>query len=392
MAWWVPLAMAAAAETQRRSSDPGDNSLLAQIGRPFFGGPDRSGEREREFYEQAMQEIQEVPLPDLQELDFANYTYAGDYRPELIDERVLDELARIRPEQMTAAQQGSTAFNDIELDTRLREQQLASLRELTDIGESGGFRDVDEAALNAALTQSGMADRGRREAIANRMNVRGMGGSGMELLANLQSAQDAATRDNQESLNRAGMAQERALRAIMDSGDLAGRMSDVDYNRGAQRATASDRIAQFNAENTNRAREMNMRYGNEFLQRGTDRRYDAARDNARMSNDALHRNQQGRQDISNRNVATANAQQNYNQNQRVQQNFDNRMDRAKARAGAAGGMANYWGNEADRRARGRQNQMGAMLGAGAWAADAWAQKKHYDEVERLMKQRQEGGY
>ncbi|MFW7382363.1 MAG: tail fiber domain-containing protein [Oligoflexus sp.] len=206
-----------------------------------------------------------------------------------------------------------TAFDQIHADPRLADDQMASLAALRELSETG-MSDVDRFQLAQMQNQSAAADRGRREAILQNMQQRGQGGSGMELLAQLQSSQDATSNANMQGLGVAAQAQANRQNAMMNRGQLAGQVRGQQFGEQASKAQAKDAINQFNAQN---------------------------RMNVGMQNNQSQ-NQAGF----------------YNTAQKPQQNFDNQMAKT---AGQTGAYQQY--AEGRQRAKDRQVDMfGNMMG------------------------------
>jgi hypothetical protein len=145
----------------------------------------------------------------------------------------------------------------ISIDPRLREAQLGALNSLKDVSDSGGMTLRDKANLSRMQSDVAAADRGRRGAIMQNMAARGAGGSGMELVAQMQNAQAATDREAQAGLDIAAQAQERALQAIMQQGQLGGSIRGQDFGEQSQVANAQDAINRFNTGNTNQGIQFN---------------------------------------------------------------------------------------------------------------------------------------
>ena len=167
-----------------------------------------------------------------------------------------------------------------------------------------------------------------------------MGGSGAELAAQLANQQGSANRMSATAGNIASEGRQRALQAMMQSGQMAGQMQGADFNRQAQIAQARDQISQFNTTNNNKVQ---------------------AQNNA-MINQARMANQQGRQGVASGNVQ--------GQNQFGQQQFQNKQGVAQVQYNAATNDINaQMAAEAEKK-RKQQAQQGAlagMVGAGVGA-------------------------
>jgi hypothetical protein len=167
---------------------------------------------------------------------------------------------------------GSSAMEGIESDPDVKKHELAALRELEEQSREG-FTARDRADLARVENQTNRANKGRIGAIQQNMQARGMGGSGMDLVAQMQSSQDANEVAAMRALEQEGMMMDRKSDATQRLGMMFGNMQARDFSQAAAKAQAADEIARFNAANRNDANRFNI--GN-------------------------------RQDVSNRNVAGAN--------------------------------------------------------------------------------------
>lgn len=158
------------------------------------------------------------------------------------------ELANVEAQQM-----GPSALGGVQTDPALRAAQLESLDELQRVSRSGGLTLEDQANLADIRTRTGIQEKGGRERIREDMAMRGTGGSGAELAMMLQNQQGAANRASREGLETAGMAQKRALDAMLSRGRLAGDVRGQDYGEKARAAEAADAIARYNAQSREKA-------------------------------------------------------------------------------------------------------------------------------------------
>ncbi len=295
----IPLAAAVAA--------PIVGGLLGNL----FGGGDRAAEREMQ--EKALREWLSINVPDpkAQEVILQRYQSTGELSPEI--------------EQ--AISLGPSAMENVQGDAGLQASQMRMLDELQHEGLAGGMDLRDQAAYQTATNDANAAARGRAGAITDSFAARGQGGSGLELVAQMQNAQNANQTQANASLNAAAQSRQRALDSIMGAGQLAGRMQDSDFARKAQVARAKDAVSQFNSRNMQ-----------DVVTRNVNRRNEASRYN-------LDR----RQDVANRNVGIGNQEQMYNKSL-VQQDYENRLKRAAGASGQYGKMADSYGTSADRTA------------------------------------------
>lgn len=245
----------------------------------------------------ALDQFARIGAPSAEDLQYIlqNMVYAGD----------------ITPEQAQAVIQEPSLFNSIKTNSAGRSAQLKALEQVQGIADDGGLTAQDRAQMNDIQSQSAQAERGGREAILMNARERGVGGSGVELASQMLNQQGSATRANESGLDVAAMAQKRALDAIMQSGQLGGQIQSQEFSEEAQKAKAQDIINQFNTAN----------------------RQDVVNANTMARNNAMARNMDVKQDISNQNVGLANEKARADAAAR-QSAFDNKMAKAGGVAGA----------------------------------------------------------
>ena len=248
----------------------------------------------------------------------------------------------LTPEDAQAALVGDSAMNGITLDPALKEKQMASLQALQDLADGGGMTLTDQANLSKIQNQINTQSRGAREAILQNAQQRGLGGSGLELMSQMQNQQDAATRASQGGLDVAAQARDRALEAMIQGGQMAGDVRNQDFNQKAQVAGAQDAISKFNAQNQ---QQINMA-------------------NTAAHNNAQATNLQNKQDIANQNVGLQNTQQQYNNNL-IQQNYDNEIKKRSGQAGIAQNNAANAGRDNQNQANANNQLIGGLIGAGS---------------------------
>lgn len=372
--------------------------LLEGVLEPIVGGnTDDEDAAAREALEKAIGTYDSLKPPDLQPLTLDNYDWLGDFQaPATMTAPSIsagEDVAynAVDPRLAELSLMGSSAMNDISVDPRLENSQMGALAALEEVVRSGGMTTADEAALGRVQSQVAQADRGRRDAIRQGMAARGMGGSGMELLSMLDSSQAATDRASQAGLDIAGMAEQRALDAMMQGGQLAGSIRGQDFGEQAQIAAANDAIAQFNAANSNNMSQFNTGTWNDMARFNAgntlqtamynkDNRLNtqmfnvgnqmtANQFNAGAANDAAFYNHQGRQGTANANTDTKNKQTMHNNYQLPMTQFEANKAIADGKAGVYGKESDYWGKMGDREAA----EAGAMtsglftIGAGGLA-------------------------
>jgi hypothetical protein len=294
--------------------------------------------------------------------------WKGLQTPELSDLQVELEDAVYRGdvtvEQAQQILQDRSQMYGISLDPKFKQAQMNALKSLEDIGQNKGLTDMDRAQLSKIQAQEAAQQRGSREAILQNAQARGMGGSGLELMSQLQNQQSSADRQAARDTDVAGMAQQRALQALQSAGQLGTQYSDQSFGQQAAVAGAQDRINQFNAQTGN---EMN--------------RFNTGAINAGNMRDA-----NTLQDVSNMNTGIRNTQSTQNANA-VQDSFQNQLNKTQGTTGALQNQADQttaagnakkdmWGNIIGTVGRG---VAAYYTGGASEAALAAAEKKKKEE-------------
>lgn len=259
--------------------------------------------------------------------------------PELKDLQIqLDKYVasgRLTPEQAEAELLQSNAFNDIVTDPALAGAQKQALAALQEVGTQGGMTAIDKARLQDITNEQNQVAKGRKDAVMQQAQQRGMGGSDINTVNQLMEEQSAADRASQRGTDVAAEAQARALQALMAAGQTAGQIRGQDYGEQANKAQAENAIDLFNKQTLNQTNLYNV---------------DAA-------NRAQAANLANEQSISNANVGTTNQERQQNASA-VQQAFQNEMAKASGKAGTY----NAWADEASGAKRSENAADMALLG------------------------------
>lgn len=292
----------------------------------LMGKDDESGG----LYEQALKAAQNIPLPVLKE-----------QHPELYA-----ELAKYNPEMDQAITLGPSAMEGIALDPQMRQAQMQALSKLQNITANDG-QDAQSMADNARLQNDINSQlQGNTGAIQQNMATRGLSGGMSEMVAKQMAAQQGANRQAQMGMDINAQAQQRALSALAQQGQLGGQISQQDFSQQSAKAQAADAISQFNARNS------------QSVQSG----------NVSARNAAQAANLQNSQNINNQNVDKRNTAAEWNTNGMAQANFGNQMQRV--------GMGNQAiGNMAQNSARQAQSQDQFIGGVADSVAKYGARKK-----------------
>lgn len=183
---------------------------------------------------------QELSLPELEK-----YVQAGILTPA---------------EAKTMLQQGN-AFNDINLSPKTTEDQTDVLSKLKDISSSGGMTPQMRAQLTSALDQVATNTRGNNAATSELFAQRGIPSSLMAEAAMREEAGTNARDANLSATQAAGTAEQNAMNALMNEGNLATTMGNEQYSEAANKAAAENAMRQWNAAATNQGNEANAARG-----------------------------------------------------------------------------------------------------------------------------------
>ena len=293
----------------------------AGIGLASLVNQQQQQKAQTEAMNRAQDIINQVPLPVLKE-----------YYPELYQ-----QVVTLMPEAEQAVELGPTAMTGVSTDPALRQAQMNALLKMQEVGQTG-MSATDQARLAQIQSEQQAALRGEQGAITQNLAARGMGGGMSELVAKQIAAQGAANRMSQAGLDVKAQAEQRALQALMQSGQLGGQMQQQDFAQQAQVAAAKDAIAKFNAANLQQVGSANVQ----------------------ARNLAQQQNAQIAQQVAAANAAEKSKAQMYNLGL-AQQQYQNQMAKA---TGQASGLQNLAATQAQQQAA--QNQLiGGLLQTGA---------------------------
>jgi hypothetical protein len=161
-------------------------------------------------------------------------------------------------QQMVAQVVPNSAAGQVYSDPNLGAAQTQSIGELGNIADQGGLTLTDKANFDTAQRQAAQGAMAQRQAIQNLLNRTGGGNSGVSAALQL-----GAQRGQQESSALAGQqeaasAQQRALQAVLQRGQLAGQVRAQGVNEATNRARAIDQMNQYNAQARQGAQQYNL--------------------------------------------------------------------------------------------------------------------------------------
>ncbi len=161
-------------------------------------------------------------------------------------------------QQMVAEQMGPSAMEGVYSDPALAGAQTDALAQFKDIADSGGMTTEDR--VNNEMLQRDAAQRAQaqRQSIVNVLARSGQAPGGVSAALQLGAARDQQEAGALAGAKTAGDARRRAIEAVLQRGKMAGDVRSQGFNEATQRATAADRIAQYNAGAKERAQRYNL--------------------------------------------------------------------------------------------------------------------------------------
>lgn len=152
-------------------------------------------------------------------------------------------------DQYVALNLDDTAYNNISVDPNVLYAQNKALNELINLSENEGLNSIDRQALQEIINSENANLKGNLDAISQNAMERGIYGSGLELANKLQQAQSSANRNSSQDMAILAQAQQRALDALSNYGNLSSNMRSQDFNEQEKIANARDTIAEKNWQN-----------------------------------------------------------------------------------------------------------------------------------------------
>lgn len=291
-----------------------------------------------------------TPVPNLEELNYEMYNptnyadpediaYVGGYDPALL---------------------GASQMAGVGVDKNVLDAQTRALQQLSDVSSQGGMTAIDKARLSDIQAEQLGTDRGQRESIMQGQAMRGMGDSGSTLAALLQGQQGSSNVANRNALDVNAQAQQRALQAMTQTGQLGTQMNQQQFGQRAAQAEAQDAIARFNNQNLNTAQARNLDVRQQLMGQNTNARNQINQANTDLRNTAMGGN-----------VDMRNQQQYYNRVTRPQSMFGMQSGNAQAVAQGVSNAANMGNqNRWNQASINQQDRAAALNAAGTVAGGA----------------------
>lgn len=176
------------------------------------------------------------------------------------------EAEKLSNDQINAAKQGPSAFEQVKEDEGAIAAQHDAMNSYKERIDNGGFTAADSAAQNQATKTASQGDNARRLSIMQEMQQRGQAGGGSELAQRLASADSAGAENADASQQIAARGEANRTAAIGASAGLATTMRNQTAQTQDQLAAGRDSVNKFNADLTNRDNAANMQADNQAAQ------------------------------------------------------------------------------------------------------------------------------
>lgn len=246
--------------------------------------------------QQALAQFANLSPPDIEKLKLSLQQYGN--------------AGNLSPEMVQLISQGDTSLSNVSTDPRLRASQASALSGIEQVANTG-MNSADQAGYELARRNAAGEAQAKQNQILQGMQQRGEGGSGNELLANLQNAQSGSDRLQQAQLQEAQARQQARQQALMQQSQMSSNLRGQDYSEQANLANARDQISRFNATNAQNVNQTNTG----------------------VNNQAQQFNLTNQQNLHNMNTGMNNQSQQYNKNLAVD-DYNRQYNLAGARSGA----------------------------------------------------------
>jgi hypothetical protein len=174
-------------------------------------------------------------------------------------EKFMYEAAMMEdPEKFSAMVQGRTEMEQITEDPRLRQSQMGALQQLQDIQAGGGYTTAERGDIEQISQDMLTRQRGAEMAGLQRAQSRGLGGSGLNLMADLTRRQGGIGAASQAGFDIAKGGALRAMQAGQAAGQLGGQVRGQEFGQQAQVKSAQDAINRANIAAQNQGQQFNI--------------------------------------------------------------------------------------------------------------------------------------
>ncbi len=185
-----------------------------------------------------------------------DFNKARQLRQQALDEYGEDVLPVL--DRVVAQEVGPSAYANIVEDPSVRGAQMDTINELRNVYDTEGQTPADIAASRLAANE--VSARAGSDYANNAIRLARMGQSNNPALSSAlaaQSGQQAAGAIANAAAQQQIAARQRALQALLQSGNMAGDVRAADFGVASARAGAQDRINMFNADKRTAAANQN---------------------------------------------------------------------------------------------------------------------------------------
>lgn len=216
------------------------------------------------------------------------------YAPDTAKAIVLQQFqqtGKLTPQMIQAVNLGVSQASQVQTDPALQQAQMQALQSLQQQGK-GGMNMQEQANLAQIQNQLGNQEKAQQASIMQNMAQRGLGGGGAELAARLSAQQGGANQASQAGLQMAGQAQQNALQALMQGGQLGGQMQAQQFGQNMQKANAADQFSRFNVQNQQAVQAANVAAANQAQGANLANQQQISNANTMAANQELQRQRQ----------------------------------------------------------------------------------------------------
>jgi hypothetical protein len=233
--------------------------------------------------------------------------------PDLAAPIILQQMksaGTLTPQLEQTLTQSPSALAGYQNNQTYQNAQQSALNSMLQRGQ-GGLTASDRAAYNQVQSQNAQAVQGQQGAIQQQYQSMGQGGGGTQLAAELANQQGQDQNLYNSGLQIAGQANQNALQAMSQAGQLGGQLQAQNFGVAQAKAQSQNAINQFNTQNA----------------------LGVQAANTQAQNAAQAANLQNAQNISNYNTLQAN-QESQREVQAEQQDYANQYALAGSKANA----------------------------------------------------------
>jgi hypothetical protein len=213
---------------------------------------------------------------------------------DLINYQQYQNAGQLTPQQEQTISTGPSQQGAVKADPKMLAAQMQALDAMKGLSQTG-MSSTDRARLNQIQQQMATQAEGQKQQVMQNFAQRGEGGSGNELLAQLQAGQNASNQANQQGLQVAGQAQQAAQAALGQYANQAGGLEQQQFGQQSQSAQANDLNTRFNVQAQQAQQARNVAAKNAAQQYNLQNQQNIGNANTNLGNTALNNQRAGEQ-------------------------------------------------------------------------------------------------